>query len=788
MAKTRLFGESISPEVIKQLERRAEVLSRGVRNSNDLRYLNEKTSWVRIISGVNTQEVGKEGYTSTSAKEFILSGGELEWDGKKFIRRRGFNTGNSEEERGRYNYDKDLGIRPEAGITSFNVKSIGTYGVLREALVEFSVWTRQDLQKAQDLFLRPGVSAIVEWGNAIHIKNSGNISDILEIAGENQYFNLNSSEKIAKILSENKINNSFNYDAFLGFVSNFTWSFRSDGGYDCSVKLVSKGAVLESLTAYRSTSDVISEMEGTPVQLTDNIDEQASKTYLHYFLKLVEKGNKFNLTLTEYIKNAAKFLREETTEKSPPIVVSYTSDGETKRNQSAIYVNLSTFFALVNISFGIKTPNGERITSFYTRNSDSNKLVEPKYVTFQDHFSLNPLYCVLPKIPAFSENVKVKGLTETIIDREKDTIESIYSIYVNLQETVKDLNTVIDSSNTPEKANVFDFIKIVLNKINSNLGEINSLDLTYDEDTLKWIVVDRNSFKAIPNSNTSTSEDVEQINITGLSSVVSNVSLEAKITPQLSSQIAISAQATNVNNSNVDLSLAQFNSNIVDRFAYKEEELIEYAEDQPRRYRSYKQILDESGNPIGLEVKTPEQRAAEERKKEQQEKADQQEAEKEKFINSIETAYIPLSETKVIRDANFVGRTDTFISIEATEALPDYNKSLFNKIKSESIVRFKNAIFGTVSKQDEESSIANGIIPVELKITLDGISGLKIGQVFRIGSPSKSSSILPDIYDFYGFVIVGLDSVVENSKWYTTVRGLTFRLGKDGIEVEGKFN
>ena len=98
MAKTRLFGESISPEVIKQLERRAEVLSRGVRNSNDLRYLNEKTSWVRIISGVNTQEVGKQGYTSTNAQEFILSGGELEWDGKKFIRRRGFNTGNSKEE------------------------------------------------------------------------------------------------------------------------------------------------------------------------------------------------------------------------------------------------------------------------------------------------------------------------------------------------------------------------------------------------------------------------------------------------------------------------------------------------------------------------------------------------------------------------------------------------------------------------------------------------------------------------------------------------------------------
>jgi len=787
MAKTRLFGESISPEVIKQLERRAEVLSRGVRNSNDLRYLNEKTSWVRMISGVNTQEAGKEAYTSKSAKEFILSGGELEWDGKKFIRRKGFNTSDNIEERGRYNYDKDLGIRPEAGITSFNVKSIGTYGVLKEALVGFNVWTRQDLQKAQDLFLRPGVTAIVEWGNAVHIKNSGNISDVLEIASENEYFTLNNSENIAKILSENKINNFFNYDAFLGFISNFTWSFRPDGGYDCTVKLVSKGAVLESLTAYRSTFDVIAEIKGTPASQTDNIDDKAPKTYLHYFLQQVEKQSELNYIPNEYRDNVIIPFREETDENLNAILLSYNSDGNINKNESAIYVNLNTFFALVNISFGIKTPNGERITSFYTRNSGSEDLVEPKYVTFEDHFSLNPLYCVLPKIPTFSDKVKIAGLTDSIIDSEKNTKDSVYSIYVNLQEAVKDLDKIIDSTNTPEKANVFDFIKVVLNKINSNLGEINSLDLTYDEDLLKWIVIDRNSFKAIPNSS-STGGDVQQIDITGLSSAVSSVSLETKITPQLSSQIAISAQATDISNSNVDLSLAQFNSNIVDRFAYEEEELIEYAEDQPRRYRSYKQILDESGKPIGLELKTPEQRAAEERKKEQQEKADQQEAEKKKFINSIETAYTPLSQTKVIEgDTSFIRGTETVIVTETRETLPNYHKSLFNKIKSESIVRFKNAIFGTVSKQDEENNIASGIIPVELQITLDGISGLKIGQVFRIGSPSNASSILPEIYDLYGFVIVGLDSVVENSKWYTTVRGLTFRLEKDGIEVEGKF-
>ena len=78
------------------------------------------------------------------------------------------------------------------------------------------------------------------------------------------------------------------------------------------------------------------------------------------------------------------------------------------------------------------------------------------------------------------------------------------------------------------------------------------------------------------------------------------------------------------------------------------------------------------------------------------------------------------------------------------------------------------------------------MIPIEIKVTLDGISGLKIGQIFRIGSPTKPSTILPSIYNDYGFVITGLDSTVENSKWFTTIRGLTFRLENNGTTAIGK--
>ena len=38
-----------------------------------------------------------------------------------------------------------------------------------------------------------------------------------------------------------------NYDGFVGFVTNFDYSIREDGGFDCSTELISMGEVIDSL-------------------------------------------------------------------------------------------------------------------------------------------------------------------------------------------------------------------------------------------------------------------------------------------------------------------------------------------------------------------------------------------------------------------------------------------------------------------------------------------------------------------------------------------------------------
>lgn len=841
MAKTRLFGESISPGVIKQLERRAEVLSRGVRNSNDLRYLNEKTSWVRMISGVDTQDA-ENNFTSEEAKGFILSGGELQWDGKRFIRRRGFNTGNNEEERGRYNYDKDLGIRPEAGITSFSIKHIGTYGVLREADINFNVWTRKDLEKAQNLFLRPGMSVIIEWGNAVYLDNDGIVKDTIVPLPYNEIFSKNKSSTIAELIKFTKAANSFNYEGFLGYITNFTWSYRTDGGYDCSIKAVTKGAVLESLTGLKSATQIIDSIDGVEPVSSVNKDKETFKTYLHYISELLDRSYSAGFgSITdadkevlekELISNFLTPVADETDAFPNRHILPFVGEGESKEKK-AIYISLNTLCALINIGFSLKSPSGDRITSLFTRKSNED-VVEPEYTTFGDHFSLNPLYCLLAKIPTTinktveeytistgttykNVQVKIPGITDKLIPEQVNP-NLILSIYVNLNEIIVDLNSTIDGEKDNQQTNIFDFLKKILKKLNAYLGNINDFDLTFDEDIQKWIIVDRNNL--LSSSTGPSREAIQKIDVTGLQSTISNISLKTEITPQLSSQIAISAQAASIENNDISLPLTEFNNNIVDRFASSEnKEIPFYAEDRDTVYTVTKIKTDETGEKIAIQ-KTGLSESEKDAFIEQEAKLKRLRISRDNYLSSIIEAYrtilpnpaepeVDVNEPRYITDQffknvfkkvnNFLksrdsnnlnfSNVDSEISEELLVNQPpspiNFKTELFEKFKAESYLRFKNAVYG-YSTDKIETIHNSGIIPVVLEMTIDGIAGLKIAQIFRIGDLNNPSNILPPLYNSYGFTITALDNTIENGKWLTTIRGLTFRIDKTGVIATGK--
>ena len=85
-------------------------------------------------------------------------------------------------------------------------------------------------------------------------------------------------------------------------------------------------------------------------------------------------------------------------------------------------------------------------------------------------------------------------------------------------------------------------MKKVLELINSALGGICHLDLTKDEDTDTWIIIDRNCNESIP-----AKKAIPTLDLVGLGSLVQDIKLESKLSNSLASSIAIAASAVGDN-------------------------------------------------------------------------------------------------------------------------------------------------------------------------------------------------------------------------------------------------
>lgn len=782
---SKLFGSPISSDVVKQIETRESILSKGARSTQDLRFLNERSGWIRIISGANLlQEEG--GYTSKDSEELILSGGafKVEKDGNRTKLIKYTKTNFTSTERGRYSLTDDLGIRPEPGITSFRINHKGPYGAVREAQLEFNVWSREDLNTVQELYLRPGMSIIAEWGNSVYVDNQGDLQEMSLPLEFSKFFEYTKTSKIISIINGHREKTNYNYDGFIGLVTNFSWSYRSDGGYDCSIKVVSRGAIIESLTLLKPNPYYDPSDEDTSDKELQEREVQKRKSTFHALFQIVDDYLSSNSTFrTSWtllnlkadppypIGNTINSLRKLLTDDEKRNFKGFSFKGTSSdKNQS--YISLRSVLALLNVTVGVRSPNGERISSFNTSTEDYNK-----YRTFSTHFSLNPFICLLPKIPSgyeyveeqtnkfltFFTNIRItrsynpsqtfsndtpapsvevnnfpiqakfkdNPLTQNIVnfvDGEKRK-DDLLDIFVNSSTVVDTLDEFYNKLDDEPKINALDFVNSLLRRLQSALGNINSFSINYDEDTNTYVVIDREKVKEDTLEST-TRQDIPILNLTGLKSTVSDISLETKITSELTSQIAITAQGSTSLNNDVNINFLDWNIGSTDRFKYKDSTTGRVDEDEDI--------------------------TKEERRK--------------KWNDSVIEAYNLFNKQKIWgAPGTSKGDPELFAALVA-------EGSIYFKMDylNENVKKFDNDAKQQFRELDQLGD--SGIIPVSLSIRLDGISGVKIGQVFKVGSLDQPSQALPNKYDRYGFITTGVDHSIENSKWFTNIKGLTFKL------------
>lgn len=237
-----VLGRPIDPVLVKQVEARQDILGKPDRIvDGDYSFFLQKMPWIKLTSAVDVK-----GSAELARLNVLTNGVNL--------------AGSSEV----FGYqDTNLGVRPKPGITSMNLSTHNRYGSLRTATVQFIVHSVDQLNTYEQLFMRPGYSALLEWGHSKYLDAKTSAYKVKDIPTLIDFFKGEGSPKtkneLYKKLDAMRKEYHYNYDGMYGLIKNFSWSLQQDGTYACSVDIVSIGSTLESLNLNVSvTNDEIS--------------------------------------------------------------------------------------------------------------------------------------------------------------------------------------------------------------------------------------------------------------------------------------------------------------------------------------------------------------------------------------------------------------------------------------------------------------------------------------------------------------------------------------------------
>lgn len=235
----------------------------------------------------------------------------------------------------------------------------------------------------------------------------------------------------------------------------------------------------------------------------------------------------------------------------------------------------------------------------------------------------------------------------------------------------------------------------------------------YDEDEATYSIIDK---KIIPDEKQFEKDPDDSslphsyIDVAGLGTEVSDLSVVSKISGKLTTMLSIAAGSSNTSDSDT-LNLQRWNTGLRDRHLYEKAD----------KKTANKKASNKTENET-----------LEERAKVFEEKDD----ELKDFITRVNK---PTSKFKV-----------------------DLPESEFDDIAvlHQSVTeQYLNKI--TVDKKIN----APGLIPFELSFTMKGISGIKVGQAFKV-----NEFFLPKRYqNRVAYIVTGLDHLVNDNKWTTNV-------------------
>ena len=802
-----IVGAPFSNWVKRQIDKRQEILGKSQRSPEEIQFLSNKNSWIRVASSVNlTEDIADDQIkdqnllSDTLAKGFILFGGITPAkDNPNNILTYQSPLGGvvpSQESRNsfldssKYSYgfgSSEYGYTPPPGINSLKVTHQNR-GSIRKYVLKLKAQNLDQFRIIDALYLRLGYYILVEWGHTSYFTDGEGEGEEFEFKGTPEYntgaftalFN-GSKDDIIQQLKNDRQKSSGNYDGGLAKISNFSWVFNGDGSYDITINAVSIGGIIDSLimnfpgnslkvfdypsnfviknltpeeeikiandlgeqipndhttdTAFLGVvknfiskgkleelleAGVLEDSEttigGTPLN-TLNYDEYAGTIFSNQY-KSVLNNKLLNDVLT--LKNA-DWIKYNDINRYKKIgnllAIKFESGDSKKKDRENYYLTLGSLFSFITetilkLNFSQPGTTDEEL-------KEVQPLIGLEYLneifTHPCAGSSDPYTCLVPfEFPPYEGfDNPVNSFLQTIIPDKFRTspelpfVGVIGDIYVNM-ECIAEILDALEAVDPNNNIRLFEFLNELMFRIQISLGNINEFTVTYNETSNKIVIQDDTKIPGLVESKIG--EDIEptQLRVYGVNT----------LTPQGSfiKNVNMVSELTPNTAKEMAVGAVATKDNINDSTALIGRWNLGHVDRL--------QELDTASASKGKNNDSVEKKLKVIYKK---------------YYNYLVNTYF-----------NFLSPTGPDIGTASSNAASLFKYDLAIKTKNGEIA-------------------GKGFIPVNLQITLEGLSGALLYQKFEL-----TPNILPPSYDKgIEFIITSIDHNIVGNEWTTTYSTLS---------------
>ncbi len=778
-----IVGEPFDEYVAKQILDRQRIHGLGhefSRGNDALVYLNARSGWIKLSSGVviNDYErlqriglgnhpsfLGPNGSGTGLSNFFVLFGGTSDNAGTQYA---GIDiiSGQPHQDLGQSILNKvaygiggiEFGLRPMSGIISCETK-FRNRGSIREGTVIIKAWNRNQLEIINLLYLRLGFPMLLEWGHSVIVDKVGNVDTKPNFSISSEFLSkkYKTDNDVLKALENKRKESAGNYDGMYGRVVNFDWTFNKDGSYDITLKLISVGAIVESF----KVNTYIKDLNKKPTSQNDDSEPETDEDWITKYKYSHTIGNIFHIAYSRLDRggNIGSLNKKD--------IVELSANEKFNRTLTNILtLGLYDSFGSTEVPEGLDkdyiSVKNEGSDLYYIRFGELLNVIQsitPNNVT--DSSKPVPLLNVKPlsedgkEIPIlmYTENYQISGdprvsfvggFNMNDIGEDNNNISIVPELNSNPFKIVKNsillgnlnnvyinmgfiLGQLVNNQDEDGKVILIDLLKAILDGVNRSLGNTNKLTVAVDETNNSLKFIDEVQIPGIERVLDSLRRESPIIDLYGYyqnktaAGFVRDFSLKTEITNNLAAMMTIGATANASMVGEDATAFSRWNKGLSPII----NEAIDYVSNRTETRTSLKQQrLDLVLDNIQL---------------------------KKQFVDYIENYYN-------------IFRLEIKNSDSTSQIVTNYLafENQYDILRQQYIAGEKLKIGEKVNPTVTATS-SRGFLPINLSLTMDGLSGIKIYQQIKV-----DTTYLPTEYPAsLKFIIKGITNKVDKNGWIT---------------------